>query len=92
MLDVGDAVALDAGIGDENLRIVEDGQVIMVRTEPSELGESGAAGDVLVERSGRAGVYDVPCREVLDLVGYGLGQGRVGVVGRRWGLGMGGKG
>jgi ribonuclease J len=65
-------IALAAGIPRENLRIIEDGQVILLTPESIELGEQVPAGYVFVDGLGIGDVQQVVLRDRSHLAGDGM--------------------
>ncbi|HEY8759296.1 MAG TPA: ribonuclease J [Candidatus Dormibacteraeota bacterium] len=65
-------IALAAGIAKENLRIVEDGQVVLLTPVSIELGEQVPAGYVFVDGLGIGDVEQVVLRDRSHLAGDGM--------------------
>jgi ribonuclease J len=65
-------IALAAGIRQENLRIVEDGQVVLLTPDSIELGEQVPAGYVFVDGLGIGDVEQVVLRDRSHLAGDGM--------------------
>jgi ribonuclease J len=65
-------IALAAGIKPENLRIVEDGQVVLLTPDSIELGEEVPAGYVFVDGLGIGDVEQVVLRDRSHLAGDGM--------------------
>jgi ribonuclease J len=65
-------IALAAGIARENLRIVEDGQVVLLTPESIELGEQVPAGYVFVDGLGIGDVEQVVLRDRTHLAADGM--------------------
>jgi len=65
-------IALAAGIPRENLKIIEDGQVLELTADSMELGEQVAAGYVFVDGLGIGDVEQVVLRDRSHLAGDGM--------------------
>jgi ribonuclease J len=65
-------IALAAGIRQENLRIIEDGQVVLLTPDSIELGEQVPAGYVFVDGLGIGDVEQVVLRDRSHLAGDGM--------------------
>jgi ribonuclease J len=65
-------IALAAGVAKENLKIVEDGQVVLLTPETMELGEQVPAGHVFVDGLGIGDVEQVVLRDRSHLAGDGM--------------------